>query len=391
MTSAPSEAEKPTSAPAETEKPTAPPVETEKPTTTKEPETTKAPVESEATDFPVSYIFSEMPLAAYEVTGLGVGLNEEVYAEHVIVPETEEDLGVVPFVRLDPTGTFVLFCMGTDWEDDDIIIRSPSGSGQWEANEYIQDTSIDIFDLTGDFRYPEIEGYASGGSPLRKSKYTHSEAADDGGMYDSAEIWDMGTTDFLAFGFFEIYHPDASQEDTIHVLTWPEWYEYDIVDRLEGIGATNVQEISVEEALKRFHITVSEEKMEQAVFWLPENYSGTSYVIPDGVRAIGSYAFSGSHRVTSIEIPNSVMGIGESAFYACGSLTSIEIPNSVTWIGEGAFMSCSSLTSIEIPSSVKWVGEKAFSHCSALKTIKVPQGMDVSNWGLGEGVQVIYY
>ena len=73
------------------------------------------------------------------------------------------------------------------------------------------------------------------------------------------------------------------------------------------------------------------------------------------------------------------------------SCTSYIIPDGVRAIGDGAFGRCSSLTSIEIPNSVKWIGGRAFDGCSALKTIKVPQGMDVSSWGLGEGVQVIYY
>lgn len=41
--------------------------------------------------------------------------------------------------------------------------------------------------------------------------------------------------------------------------------------------------------------------------------------------------------------------------------------------------------------NVTEIGEYAFQGCSALKTIKVPEGMDVSKWGLGESVRVIYY
>lgn len=50
-----------------------------------------------------------------------------------------------------------------------------------------------------------------------------------------------------------------------------------------------------------------------------------STVVPNGVAAIGDYAFSGCIGLTSIDIPNSVTSIGTSAFYGCSGLTSVTL------------------------------------------------------------------
>lgn len=66
--------------------------------------------------------------------------------------------------------------------------------------------------------------------------------------------------------------------------------------------------------------------------------------IPDGVTAIGNYAFDGCTSLKSINIPNSMTSIGKFAFYDCKSLKSINIPDNVKFIDESAFWYCDNLT-----------------------------------------------
>ena len=91
-----------------------------------------------------------------------------------------------------------------------------------------------------------------------------------------------------------------------------------------------------------------------------------SFIIPEGVTSIGSYAFSLCDNFTSITIPDSVTSIGEAAFYGCTGLTNITIPESVTSIGDCAFSYCDNLTSIDIPEGVTSIGDYAFYSCENL-------------------------
>ena len=88
-------------------------------------------------------------------------------------------------------------------------------------------------------------------------------------------------------------------------------------------------------------------------------------VIPNGVIAIGSYAFFNCH-FTSINIPESVTSIGAYAFKG-SYLASITIPKNVTIIDKEAF-NTTHLTSVNILGNITNIGESAFKACTGLTT-----------------------
>ena len=104
------------------------------------------------------------------------------------------------------------------------------------------------------------------------------------------------------------------------------------------------------------------------------NTSG-KFIIPDGTRRIGKFAFMLCKGLTSVEIPDSVTSIGDGAFDSCKSLTSVTIPNSVTSIGDDTFFSCTGLTSVTIPNSVTSIGNSAFFKCSGLTSVTIPNSV----------------
>ncbi len=67
--------------------------------------------------------------------------------------------------------------------------------------------------------------------------------------------------------------------------------------------------------------------------------------------------------------------IGIDAFKGCSLLTSITISDGVKSIGVNAFKDCSSLTNITIPDSVTSIGVDAFSGCSSLTNIAIPDSV----------------
>ena len=103
----------------------------------------------------------------------------------------------------------------------------------------------------------------------------------------------------------------------------------------------------------------------------------TDITIPDSVIEIAGHTFCGCTRLTSITIPDSVTKIGMGAFYGCTGLTDITIPDGVTVIGDGAFNGCTGLTDITIPDGVTVIGDGAFNGCTGLTDITIPDGVTV--------------
>ena len=80
----------------------------------------------------------------------------------------------------------------------------------------------------------------------------------------------------------------------------------------------------------------------------PQGKKDSSFTVPDGVTAIGSYAFSDNPYIENVILPDSVTSIKAIAFGDCLGLKQVNIPSSVTEIGTGAFYNCP-----ELPDSLK--------------------------------------
>lgn len=112
-----------------------------------------------------------------------------------------------------------------------------------------------------------------------------------------------------------------------------------------------------------------------AVLLLYPRARAGSYAIPDGVLAIGEYAFSGATALNSVSIPNTVTNIGVEAFFGCRSLSEIAIPPSVQTIRYRAFFQCSGLTNVVIQPGVSVIEDSAFYGCYSLQRIHFGEGL----------------
>ena len=72
----------------------------------------------------------------------------------------------------------------------------------------------------------------------------------------------------------------------------------------------------------------------------------TTITIPNSVKTIDNYAFSGCNNLKSITLSDSTITIGYYAFDKCAGISTIKIPASVTSIGKGAFNDCNGLREI---------------------------------------------
>ncbi|MBR3710926.1 MAG: leucine-rich repeat domain-containing protein [Bacteroidales bacterium] len=116
-------------------------------------------------------------------------------------------------------------------------------------------------------------------------------------------------------------------------------------------------------------------------------------VIPEGVVAIGSFAFGQCGLTHMPDIPSSVTSIGDHAFLSCNDPGSLVIPETVTDIAPEAFIysrfsmvtlpqsmdtipyrlfgMCQWMGEVTIPESVNYIDRLAFSWCTKLKKIYV--------------------
>ena len=86
------------------------------------------------------------------------------------------------------------------------------------------------------------------------------------------------------------------------------------------------------------------EKATNKLVFYPCALTAQKFQIPEGIKAIGDYAFYTNKHLTAITLPDSIESIGVCAFNSCKSLTSISIPARVNDIGGNAFSSFSPLT-----------------------------------------------
>jgi len=138
-------------------------------------------------------------------------------------------------------------------------------------------------------------------------------------------------------------------------------------------------------------------------------FSGTSFSgdLPSTLKSIGNYAFGGQDivsgcKVTNVVLPEGLIKLGQGAFMNCRSLTSVTlissfgqeadifsncrnlseviIPEGVERLPEGMFEYCYALKNIELPSTIKYIGDWAFRH-TYLESISLPSGlMSIGKW-----------
>ena len=104
----------------------------------------------------------------------------------------------------------------------------------------------------------------------------------------------------------------------------------------------------------------------------PESKAGAAFTVPDGVKVIGSDAFSSCNKLTSLTLPTSVTTLERFSVYACENLKSIKLPSKLDSIGDFAFAYCTSLTEMTVPEGVKVLSANALYECSSLKTLRLP-------------------
>ena len=110
------------------------------------------------------------------------------------------------------------------------------------------------------------------------------------------------------------------------------------------------------------------------------SFSGSS-----NLETIEGNAFFGATGLTSVVIPDGVTSIGENAFYGTSSLISVTFDGNDTSpplnIGNGAFYFATKLTSISIPKNVTSIGKNAFDTTTSLTSVTFAEGSLLTSIG----------
>lgn len=85
--------------------------------------------------------------------------------------------------------------------------------------------------------------------------------------------------------------------------------------------------------------------------------------LPNGLTAIGNYAFYGNSNFAMTSLPDSITSIGNYAFHSCSNLALSKYPNNLTSIGEYAFYNNLKLAIGNYPSGFTTVGRWAYFSC----------------------------
>ncbi len=119
----------------------------------------------------------------------------------------------------------------------------------------------------------------------------------------------------------------------------------------------------------------------EIVFALPTVQVTGELVIPEGVTAIGDYAYEKQTGVTSVKFPSTLKTVGKFAFSGCTGLTGeVVFPEGVTTIGREAFHNCAGVTGVQFPSTLTTIGQQAFDN-TGLTALELPASVTSIDYG----------
>ncbi|MBQ9791503.1 MAG: leucine-rich repeat domain-containing protein, partial [Clostridia bacterium] len=109
--------------------------------------------------------------------------------------------------------------------------------------------------------------------------------------------------------------------------------------------------------------------------WAFESCDNLSYVkLPETIKSIYEYAFSGCTSLTNIEIPKNTTNFAAGVFYNTG-LTEFTFNSGVTEVSNDMFSGCTDLERVVLADTITFIGSYAFSGCTSLSYLYLPNSV----------------
>lgn len=115
-----------------------------------------------------------------------------------------------------------------------------------------------------------------------------------------------------------------------------------------------------------------------------------SVALPEGIAAIGDYAFARCAGLKRFVIPDTVTRMGAGALMNSG-LESVCIPGSIGVVPRLAFAGCAGLEYLTLSEGIARIDEKAFDGCLKLREVTIPASVrQVARNAFPEGCRLIF-
>ena len=272
-----------------------------------------------------------------------IGQKEEIYA--ALVQEKK----------------FQIACLGRNLSDDETVleIRNPD-----------KDTKIKLIGVTSDSRFLlfSLRNEAKGSISVDLLDMRGRKVVSSFAVGDIANAKKALTSIDTSLCMLQ-------SDDTALELMW----DYDPVSFANvSVPHRLPNNALIEEQCPSWLYGSKEDRVGKALIKYYDEADVKSYIIPEGIAAIGFNAFKGCDALRSVIIPESVVYINGDAFADCKNLESVIIQgHGLKLIGKEAFAGCSALSEFRMEAcELRAIFEGTFSNCSSLTRFVVPEGVE---------------
>ena len=176
------------------------------------------------------------------------------------------------------------------------------------------------------------------------------------------------------------------------VCDWSNWTleELTVPSKINGIQVKNISShfLTENKVIKKVYLSNGISSISFDSFAKCTNL--TNVEIPDSMKSISKYAFSGTKFKKNFPIGD--VYLGKIYYMYNGEMpsgTTIRIKDGTKAIGSEAFCNLSNLTKVEMPDSVETIEERVFYGCSNLEDITFSENLGYLGYNVFEGTKFI--
>lgn len=128
-------------------------------------------------------------------------------------------------------------------------------------------------------------------------------------------------------------------------------------------------------AAQIYRVPAGEKRLDaESLHMHPQARQAEIIILPDSLKEIGNFCFSGYHELEEAVFPASLFKMGRGVFQHCWHLKRAVLPSGTVYLDDQFFYGCGNLKELFVPSSVEEISRDALRSCSRLKRVSVSDG-----------------